>query len=61
VWPLVFAISTLASWALPPPERRLAAVPAIEMRPIESIVPIVIAIVMVVVSILTLPEDAPTF
>jgi hypothetical protein len=61
VWPLVFAISTLASWALRPPERRLAAVPAIEMRPIEWIVPIVIAIVMVVVSILTLPEGAPTF
>jgi hypothetical protein len=61
VWPLVFAISTLASWALRPGERCLAAGPAIETRPIEWIVPIVIAIVMVVVSILTLPEGAPTF
>jgi hypothetical protein len=62
VWPLIFATSTLASWALRPPERRLArSIDLIETPPIEWIVPIVVAVVMLVISLLTLPTGAPTF
>ena len=61
VWPLIFAISTLASWALRPAERRLAIGPDSDTREIDWIVPIVLAVVMLVVSLLMLPEGAPTF
>jgi hypothetical protein len=62
VWPLIFAIATVASWALRPPERRLAAArPAPDTRTIDWIVPIVVAVLLLVVSLLTLPTGAPTF
>jgi DoxX-like family len=62
VWPLIFAIATVASWALRPPERRLAAArPAPDTRTIDWIVPIVVAVLLLVVSLLTLQTGAPTF
>jgi membrane protein insertase Oxa1/YidC/SpoIIIJ len=61
VWPLIFAIATVASWALRPPERRLAAArPAPDTRTIDWIVPIVVAVLLLVVSLLTLQTGAPT-
>jgi hypothetical protein len=57
VAPLLFAILTLASWALRPPERRLrAANPAIETRLSAWIVPMVVVAVMLVAALLTLPK-----
>jgi DoxX-like family len=62
VWPLIFAMATLASWALRPPERSLAAArPDTDTRLIDWIVPIGLALVMLVVSLLTLPTVTPTF
>jgi DoxX-like family len=62
VWPLIFAMATLASWALRPPERRLgAALPHTDTRLADWVVPIAVAIVMLIVSLLTLPTSAPTF
>jgi DoxX-like family len=62
VAPLLFAILTLASWALRPPERRLrAANPAIETRLSAWIVPMVVVAVMLVAALLTLPKVPPTF
>jgi DoxX-like family len=61
-WPLIFGIATVASWALRPPERRLAGPRAdADTRTIDWIVAIVIAVLLLVVSLLTLPTGAPTF
>ncbi len=58
VWagPLVFAVFTLASWALRPPTRRLASTPAADTRAVEWIVPILIAVAFLVLALLTLPK-----
>jgi DoxX-like family len=64
VWaaPLVFAVLTLGSWALRPPERRLASTRlGIETRPVAWIVPIVVVVVMLVVALFTLPKVPPSF
>jgi hypothetical protein len=62
VWPLILGIATVASWALRPPERRLAGPRAdADTRTIDWIVAIVIAVLLLVVSLLTLPTGAPTF
>jgi hypothetical protein len=62
VWPLLFAISTLASWALRPPTRRLAAAgPETDTRAIDWIVPIAVAAALLVLALLRLPTAAPTF
>ncbi len=58
--PLVFAGFTLASWALRPPARRLApASPAAETRAVEWIVPILVAVVLLVLALVTLPKGPP--
>ena len=55
--PAVFTLAALASWALRPPDRRLAPPsPEPATRPLAWIVPIVIAAVMLVVALLTLPK-----
>ena len=64
VWafPLGFAILSLASRALLPPERRAApATPGVETRTAEWVVPIIVVIVLFVASLLTLPNGAPAF
>lgn len=62
VWPLGFAILTLASWALRPSARRLgSARPETETRLLPWIVPIVVAAAMLVIALLTLPTDPPSF
>jgi len=61
VGPLIFAIVTLASRALRPSTRRLATGREKDTRPIEWIVLIILAIVMLVVSLLTLPTGSPAF
>lgn len=58
--PLVLASLTLASWALRPPERRL--VPAYEQtetRTFDWVVPILIAVVLLMLSFVTLPQGPP--
>jgi hypothetical protein len=61
-WPLIFAISTLMSWALRPPERRLEPTSArVKTRPIEWIVPIIVMVVMLIVSLITIPQAPPRF
>ncbi len=55
IWPLLFAIVTLASWALRPSERRLPSSPAADARPVTWIVPIVVTVLMLVIALLTLP------
>jgi DoxX-like family len=60
IWPLVFALLTLVSWAVRPSERRLVAGrPAVETPAREWAVPLVIVVVMLVVALLTLPEGSP--
>jgi len=64
IWaaPLVFAMLTLASWTLRPPARRVAsAMPGTETRPVEWVVPILVVVVLLVLSLLTLPKGAPAF
>jgi hypothetical protein len=57
IGPLVFALMTLGSWALRPPERRLApAPPAPQARPVAWMVPIAVAAAMLAVALLTLPK-----
>ena len=61
-FPLGFAILTLASWALLPPQRRVSsAVPDVETRPLEWVVPFVVVLVLIVAALLTLLKGAPTF
>jgi putative NADH-flavin reductase len=58
--PLVFAGVTLASWALRPPERRLALErPPGSARPAGWIVPLGLVVVFIVLSLLTLPRGSP--
>jgi hypothetical protein len=58
--PLGFAVVTLASWALRPPGRRAARTgPAAETRVVEWVVPIVILVVLLVLSLVTLPKGPP--
>jgi hypothetical protein len=59
IWPLVFAVLTLVSWAVRPPDRRLVAgTPAVETPAREWAVTLVIVVVMLVVALLTLPESS---
>jgi hypothetical protein len=59
VGPLVFAGFALASWALRPPTRRLAtASPAVHTRAVEWIVTILIAVVLLVIALITLPKGS---
>lgn len=55
--PLIFALITLGSWALRPPDRRLArpASPA-SLRMTAWLVPVGLVVVMLIVSLLTLPK-----
>jgi uncharacterized membrane protein YphA (DoxX/SURF4 family) len=54
---LVFAVMTLASWALRAPARRLAgASDATSLRPIAWIVPSAVAAAMLITALLTLPK-----
>jgi DoxX-like family len=58
--PLVFALFTVASWALRPLDRRVArSTPVGKTRALSWIVPIIILIVLLVLSLLTLP-NGPT-
>jgi hypothetical protein len=55
--PLVFGILTLGGWALRPAERRLAsAAPETRTRPAAWAVTLGLALAMVVVALLTLPQ-----
>ncbi|HEY1955280.1 MAG TPA: DoxX family protein [Polyangiaceae bacterium] len=57
IGPAVFAAMTLGSWALRPPDRRLASAPPSEpTRPIMWAVPAAVIAGMVVVALLTLPK-----
>jgi len=57
--PLVFAVITLASWALRPPDRRFEQERSTQMRPFDWIVPAGLVVVLLVLSFLTLPKGAP--
>jgi DoxX-like family len=60
IWPLVFAVLTLVSLAVRPPDRLLVAGrPAVETPARQWAVPLVIVVVMLVVALLTLPEGSP--
>lgn len=60
VAPLVFAGFTLASWVLRSPERRLVETnPSIDRRAVTWLVPIGIAVVMLILSFVTLPKGPP--
>ena len=60
VAPLVFAVFTLASWALRPPSRRLPApATSAKLPAVNWCLPILIAAAMLVFSSLTLPKGAP--
>jgi DoxX-like family len=62
IWAFGFAVLTLASWALRPPERTLpSANPETETRRLDWIVPIVVGFLMLVAALLTLPAGAPSF
>jgi DoxX-like family len=62
IWAFGFAVLTLASWALRPPERTLpSAKPETETRRLDWIVPIVMGFLMLVAALLTLPAGAPSF
>jgi uncharacterized membrane protein YphA (DoxX/SURF4 family) len=58
--PIIFAAFTLASWTLRPPERRLASAgPTIETRYVAWVLPILIVVVLLVVSLVSLPQGPP--
>jgi hypothetical protein len=60
IGPLVFTAGTLASWALRPPDRRLApASPATELRPISWMIPLGLIALFAVLALLTLPDGSP--
>jgi hypothetical protein len=60
IGPLVFALITLASWALRPPERRVAAAaPTSELRPVAWLVPLGLIAGFAVLALLTLPKGPP--
>jgi DoxX-like protein len=59
--PLLFAVFTIASWALRPADRRLSrSTTPRETRPLSWVVPIAILILMIIISLFTLPKT-PTF
>jgi hypothetical protein len=59
-WPLVFAVLTLASWALRPPERRYVLErPPRSARPAAWLVPLGLVAAFLVLSLLTLPKGPP--
>ena len=59
-WPLVFAVLTLASWALRPPERRdVLERPPGSARPAAWAVPLGLVAAFLVLSLLTLPKGPP--
>jgi hypothetical protein len=58
--PLVFALFALASWALRPSERRtMPASPATKTPTRAWVVPILVIVVMLAISMLTLPKGPP--
>ena len=58
--PLALALITLASWALRPPARRLAApVGPADRRIVPWIVPILVLVVLFILSIVFLPKGPP--
>ena len=59
--PVAFAVITIASWALRPPERRLAAPPPspVHQSTARWIVPILVVIVLFVLSWVFLPKGPP--
>lgn len=58
--PFVFAIITLASWALRPPERRVPRIaPTSRPRPAAWIVPLGVFAGFLVITLLTLPKGPP--
>ena len=60
VGPIVFAAITLASWALRPPARRIQQTGApIEVRTFEWVATALAAVIMVVVSLASLPKGPP--
>jgi heme/copper-type cytochrome/quinol oxidase subunit 2 len=61
IGPTVFAVITIASWALRPPARRLPAAPpsAADQGIVRWIVPILIVIVLFVLSWVFLPKGGP--
>jgi hypothetical protein len=58
IWAFGFAVLTLASWALRPPERTLSTAnyPETDTRRLDWIVPIVVGFLMLVVALWTLPD-----
>jgi hypothetical protein len=57
IGPAVFALFTLASWALRPAERRMTSERApVEVRPIGWVVPIVVVAVFLGLALVTLPK-----
>jgi hypothetical protein len=60
VGPLIFAVITMASWALRPPERRVqSAAPASRLRPAAWIVPLAAIVGFLIIALLTLPKGPP--
>jgi DoxX-like family len=60
VWPLVFSVFTLASWAFRPHDRLLPQVgSALDVRVVEWVVPIAGVAVMLVLSLISLPQGPP--
>ena len=58
--PLVLALITLGSWALRPPDRRLARAPeSTQTRAAAWIVPLALIAAFLVLSLLTLPKGPP--
>jgi DoxX-like family len=56
---LLFAMFTVCSWALRPPDRRLARpTPVSELGVLSWVVPILVLLVMFVVALFTLPQPA---
>ena len=59
--PLLFAVFTIASWALRPADRRLSrSTTPRETRALSWVVPIAILTLMIIISLFTLPKT-PTF
>ncbi len=55
--PFIFAVITLASWALRPPERRVPpTAPTSKLRPVAWIVPLVVIAGFLGIALLTLPK-----
>ena len=60
VGPFVFAVITLASWALRPPERRASISAPTNTRAVAWIVPLAAIAAFLVVALLTLPKGPPS-